>query len=915
MQKTSNSNFPKLRRFGQGLRTVLIVPFVCQIFATVGLVGYLSFRSGQQSVNDLAFQLMDTASENINQKLKNYLEVPHIINQLRFDSFKNGLLSTQNIESLYQHFWTQKQAFESVSYVYMGSTDGGMIAAGRLPDGTLLIGGTDDFKAGDYEIYRANESGEQIEQFKVLPDWDAHNYPWFTKPIEIGKPTWGTPYKWTGRDVVAISAGRPVYNPQGDLVGTLAVDLSLSDISQFLQTIEISPSSSIFIVESSGNLIATSTNTPVALTENESTVRVQAIDSEDKTVQLASESILESVSDWQSVTQSSPLKLKIDEQKHFVSIVPWRDEFGLDWRIVMVVPESDFMGEINQNVRRTIILCSAALLASILFGILTARWVVQPILKLNQSAKDLAQGNWSTPVIAERNDEVGELALSFKYMAKQLKNSFGLLEQRVQERTTELAFAKETADKANQAKSDFLANMSHELRTPLNGILGYAQILLRDSTVDAKQKKSIGVMQRCGNHLLTLINDILDLSKIEARKLELLPKSFHFPAFLQSIRELSQVRAAEKELDIISEFDPDLPKGILADEKRLGQVLINLLGNAVKFTKTGKIYFRVNRLPTDSLPAGTHRLHFEVADSGVGISPEDIEKIFLPFEQVGDKQKKNEGTGLGLAISQQIISLMGGQLQVKSQLNQGTRFWFDVDIPEVQDFAQASSYNDQGSIIGYRGKSRTILVVDDNWENRAVLVGLLEPLGFQVIEATNGREALEKLQPPLTVDLLITDLVMPEMNGFELLRYIRQSPNLEKMVAIASSASVFETDQLQSLNAGADAFLPKPVQTDKLLNLIKKHLQLEWSYGTLTVDAAIASTNQQTITPPPAKVLDSLASLVTLGDIDAIIEQVTMIQHTYPQTEAFVLQVKHLAEACYMDELELFINSYMTAQD
>jgi CheY-like chemotaxis protein len=448
----------------------------------------------------------------------------------------------------------------------------------------------------------------------------------------------------------------------------------------------------------------------------------------------------------------------------------------------------------------------------------------------------------------------------------------------------------------------------------LNGILGYAQILLRDGTIAPKQKKSLGIIQRCGNHLLTLINDILDLSKIEARKLELLPKSFHFPAFLRSIQELSQVRAVEKGLDIINDFDPNLPEGILADEKRLGQVLINLLGNAVKFTQTGQIYFRVKLLPTNAISRGTHRLRFEIEDSGVGISPEDMEKIFLPFEQVGDKRKKNEGTGLGLAISRQIISLMGGQLQATSQLNQGTTFWFEVEVPEIQNFAQVSSDEVEGPIIGYKDRVRKVLVVDDRWENRAVLLGLLEPLGFQVIEATNGREGLEKVRA-LKIDLLITDLVMPEMNGFDLLKHVRQSPDLEKMVAIASSASVFEADQLRSLNAGADDFLPKPVQTDKLLDLIKKHLQLEWVYGTSMDDSETESINKQNITPPPAEVLDSLSRLVEMGDIDAIIEQATMVQHNYPQAEEFALQIKKLAEACYIDELEQLINLSISTQE
>ncbi|MEM9484464.1 MAG: ATP-binding protein [Cyanobacteria bacterium P01_F01_bin.116] len=898
------------------LRTIIVVPFICQIFATAGLVGYLSFRSGQRSVNELALQLMDMASENIDQKLEDYLEVPHIINQQRFEDFRNGLLSTQNLEALYKHFWAQRQAFDSVSYVYMGSVEGGMIAAGRLPDGTSLIGGTDQFKAGDYEIYRANEQGEQTEKFKVLPDWDAYNYDWFNKPIEVGKPTWGTPYKWTGRDVVAISAGRPVYNPEGDLVGTLAVDLSLSDISQFLQTIDISDSSSIFILESSGDLIATSTNTPVALTENETTGRVQAVDSQDKTVRLTAQAILNTLPDWQSVNKTSFLKLDINNQRHFVNIVPWQDEYGLDWRIVMVAPESDFMGQINNNVRRTILLCLAALGVSVLLGLLTARWIVHPILNLNQSAKDLAQGKWSTPVIATRKDEVGQLAMSFKDMAAQLQNSFGLLEQRVQERTQELAVAKEAADQASQAKSEFLANMSHELRTPLNGILGYAQILLRSNTLVLKDQKSIGIIERCGNHLLTLINDILDLSKIEARKLELFPKSLHLPAFLRGIQELTQVKASEKDLEIINEFDPDLPEGVLADEKRLGQVLINLLGNAVKFTQTGKIYFRVKNLAKTADEAGLHQLHFEIEDSGVGISPQDMEKVFLPFEQVGDKRKRSEGTGLGLAISRQIIALMGGELKASSQVNKGTTFWFEIQVPATQDFQQIATTTHKGRIIGYKDRLHTVLLVDDRWENRAVIVGLLEPLGFHIIEANNGLEALEKAKSQ-TIDLLITDLVMPGMNGFDLLKAVRQSPHLNQVVAIASSASVFEADQFQSLDAGADAFLAKPIHTESLLNLIEKHLKLVWIYEASPPDDSPPSEQalNQATTPPAPEKLHHLAELLAMGDVDALVEQAILLQQQQPHLKEFASRLRHLAESCYLDDLEKLINTHISHQD
>lgn len=404
--------------------------------------------------------------------------------------------------------------------------------------------------------------------------------------------------------------------------------------------------------------------------------------------------------------------------------------------------------------------------AVLLLTLVVVRWlsrslVVRPVLQLNSAAKQLATGNWNATLPDARTDELGELAASFNSMASQLQTSFATLEQKVEERTLELAEAKEKADTANLAKSEFLANMSHELRTPLNGILGYAQILQNGEPLTQQGKKGMDIIYQCGNHLLNLINDVLDLAKIEARKMELYPGDVYFPAFIEGIAEMMRVRASQKGIPFTYEPDLDLPTGITVDEKRLRQVLINLLGNAIKFTEQGGVTFRVK---IHKLETATYQIRFEVQDTGVGISPTGLTKIFQPFEQVGDVKKQAEGTGLGLAISQQIVSLMGSTLNVESQIGKGSTFWFEVKLPEAKEWATSLRTTHQAKIVGFKGSQRLVLVVDDRWQNRSVVVSLLEPLGFAVIDACNGREGLAKANQ-MCPDLIITDLRMPEMDG------------------------------------------------------------------------------------------------------------------------------------------------------
>ncbi|MEL6816386.1 MAG: ATP-binding protein, partial [Cyanobacteria bacterium J06598_3] len=318
------------------------------------------------------------------------------------------------------------------------------------------------------------------------------------------------------------------------------------------------------------------------------------------------------------------------------------------------------------------------------------------------------------------------------------------LEQRVKHRTLQLSEAKIAADSANQAKSEFLASMSHELRTPLNGILGYAQILSRAKEMPEKEKHGVNIIHQCGNHLLMLINDVLDLSKIEARKLDLVPQALHLPSFLQGVVEICNIRAEQKGVAFIYQVSDDLPEGIYIDEKRLRQVLINLLSNAIKFTDQGRVTLQVAAVAQGKDP-NLKTLRFSVKDTGVGIAAEDTAKLFHAFEQVGDRTRQAEGTGLGLAISQQIVQLMDGCIQVDSQLGSGSTFSFEIDCPLAVDWAHHRAVSKGRNLVGYEGPCRHVMVVDDRWENRGVLRSLLEPLGFEVSEAHDGAQGVASI--------------------------------------------------------------------------------------------------------------------------------------------------------------------------
>lgn len=735
------------------LQSILIIPFILQIIGAVGLVGYLSYQNGQKAVSDLANQLMTRTSGMVNQQLDSYLSTPHKISQINADAIRLGLLDVNNGQNptfeqrkaVGKYFWHQMQAYD-MSYIWLSFPTGEAIGSGRYDGKTILY---DDIKALSPSLpknvtsYLTDNQGNPTQAISN-GIWDTLNEVSYQQPIKAGKPTWNriyTYYEPNYPPYIAASAGRPVYDKNNKLIGVTGSDIHLLKLSEYLNKLDITRTGQIFIVERNGMLIANSGNKkPFVIAANQIN-RLQAVNSDNTKIKSIAKQIKHKFGSFEKISNIQKLQLQLQKDLDYVHITPWRDEYGLDWLVVVSVPETTFMEQIHKNTRTTILLCFGALAVATVTGIYTSRWIMQPLLRLNGASKAIASGDLNQTIQDINIYEFNTLAQSFNNMAGQLRDSFSelettneQLEQRVEERTAELKHAliqlQQTQAQMLQSEKmsslgQLVAGVAHEINNPVSFIFGnlthvqeytknllefiqlyqqeypepVAKIVERTEEIDLEflqedLPKVLSSMKIGAERIREIVLSLRNFSRMDEADIK--PVNIHegidstllilqHRLKAQIVRISGEKEFSRPEIQVIKDYQ-NLPE-VQCYAGQLNQVFMNILANAIDALETRSIKLtekeleqHPNQITIRTSCLDKQWIQVAIIDNGTGI-PKNIQKnIFNPFFTT---KPVGKGTGMGLSISYKIITEKHhGKLECFSEEGTGTEFVILIPITQ-----------------------------------------------------------------------------------------------------------------------------------------------------------------------------------------------------------------------------------------